>query len=392
MWKPDEMYDLQQLEEKLRNSKPKTEPLPPAFKQQLRASLLKQQAAASRPAARRFKLAAVGAALAALLLVIVAVTPAGQIIAGSFLQFGPFTLTDAPSAAERTITATPSRIYPVRTELVSLIEAAEQVDFTVLYPRDLPDAYTGGEAPTVTLIYNSAGRVSTVETMWFGRTDEQILYYTQTPYTPDPNRSPFELGIGDAEATPVTVGQAEGVWLENFNWGVEANKTPAPYNVLIWQLTTPGGETFLFWLGSQEQLPLDEMLQIAESMAPAGSGPANGLNIPFGDEITLLGFELTDQMLTLHWQVNTPQTTKLTSFVHWRTAAGMIAAQIDRPHTARPGSSNQTIIETYELRPLNLSPGAYTIFVGLYNPDTGQRLPVPKFPNNEIRLTEIEIK
>jgi hypothetical protein len=387
MAESNKLYDLTHLEERLRHSKPETEPLSPAFKQQLRASLLEQP---PRPVGHRFKLAAMIAAAAALLLVIVAVTPAGQIIADALLRVGPFTMTDDPSAVERTITATPDTVYSVKTETVPVAEASEQAGFTVLYPRYLPDGYNSDDSPTVDLIYNSAGEVSTVNRMWLSQPDEQILYYTQSRYTPDPNRSPFEFGIGDAEATPVTVGDDEGIWLEDFNWGIEANNEPVPYNVLIWQSTQPNGETFLVWLGSEARLPLAEMRRIVGSLAPATDGPANVLNIPVGDDIILLGFELTGKELILYWRVNAAEPPTVVTFVHWRDESGMLAAQIDAPTPARPWATNRTITTRYEWP--TLSPGRYMIFVGLYDPDTGQRLSVPKFPNDEIRLTEIEIK
>jgi hypothetical protein len=64
------------------------------------------------------------------------------------------------------------------------------------------------------------------------------------------------------------VGDAAGVWLEEYYWGAGPPKTAVTYNVLIWLGTTPDGDSFLFWLGSEARLPLAEMLQIAESLAP----------------------------------------------------------------------------------------------------------------------------
>lgn len=389
---PNQLYDWQSLEARLRYSKPQTEPLSPAFKHQLRATLLAQKEPSNQITVPRFKPVAVVAAVAALLFLVIAVTPAGQIIAETFLRFGPFTLTEAPSAAERTLTATPSAVQPVRTKMVALTEATEQADFTVLYPRYLPVEYRPPAPPMVELVYNRQGHVSSLEMMWFSQNEQQILYYTQSPYTPDPTRSPFELGIGDAEAAPVMVGDSPGVWLQDFSWGIEANNRPVPYNVLIWQLTWPTGETFLFWLGSEAQLPLEEMVQIAESMAPAEAGPANELNIIFGDAITLLGFDLTEEEIKLFWQANAVMGTDLVAFVHWRDAAGITMAQVDRPYATRRWLPGQTMIESYRLSQPNLLPGRYSLVVGLYRPDTGQRLSVPGQPKAEVKLTDIEIK
>lgn len=388
------MPDYTDLEQRLRQAAPQPDR---QFQNKLRRQLLNEfeaewAKASPRPhTARRWWLAGATAAAGLLLLLIIGLTPAGQVIADAFLQFGPFTLTDAPSAAEPHITATPNTVFDVKTTVVAAPEAEKQTGFTVFYPRYLPDDYSSTTPPMVELVYNRQGEVSSVETMLVSRNQQYILYYTQIPYTPDSKRPPFELGIGQAEATPVMVGKYEGVWLEDFNWGADVHKTPVTYNVLVWLLTTPAGDTFTFWLGSQEQLPLDEMQRIAESMAPAQSGPANYLNINFGDDITLLGFELTGEELKLFWQANAAVQTELMAFVHWRDAAGMVAAQVDRPYSIHRWPPGQPIIETYQLRQPNLPDGSYSLVVGLYRPDTGQRLPVPGYPNDEVRLLDIKI-
>ena len=79
---------------------------------------------------------------------------------------------------------------------------------------------------------------------------------------------PFNFGTGQVEPQFVDIDGNEGVWLENFIWGSKRDKTgepiPVPYNLLIWEITTEDGNTFQFWLGSEERLPLNEMLRIAE--------------------------------------------------------------------------------------------------------------------------------
>jgi hypothetical protein len=41
---------------------------------------------------------------------------------------------------------------------------------------------------------------------------------------------------------------------------------------------------------------------------------------------------------------------------------------------------------------LNLSPGSYSLHVGLYHPDTKESLPVPGWPKAEVWLMEIGIE
>ena len=343
---------------------------------------------------RRRWLMSAAAAVGVMLLLIIGLTPTGQIIANMFLQFGSFTLTDAPSAAEQHLTATPTPVYPVKTAAVGLPEANGQPGFTIFFPGYLPDDYSSSTSPTVKLVYNRQEETSSIETMLVSRNGGHILYYTQIRYTPDPNRPPFDLDIGQAEATPVRVGEYEGVWLEDFNWGAGSRKTPVAYNILIWLLTTPTGETFTFWLGSEEKLSLKEMLKIAESMSSANAGPSIPLNLTFGDNITLLGFDLTtpNGKLKLFWQAGTTPQSDLMAFVHWRDMNNVIKAQVDRPYATHRWRSDQTIVETYDFSQLNLPPGSYILVVGLYDPDTARRLAVPGYPNAEVQLTKVEIE
>ncbi|MCB9078241.1 MAG: phospholipid carrier-dependent glycosyltransferase [Anaerolineaceae bacterium] len=166
--------------------------------------------------------------------------------------------------------------------------------------------------------------------------------------------------------------------------------------------------------------------------------PETRLNISFGDQITLLGYDLTNvsspqsanseqpvsnenqpsntpstppqtpqlsnstnsinstnsPTLQLYWHTNTTPTTDYTVFVHVIDAGGDLAAQADAPPAAGayPTSlwdSGETIIDT---RPLpDLPPGRYTLRLGLYDPTTGQRLPVSNAPDGAVTLTDFAV-
>ena len=160
--------------------------------------------------------------------------------------------------------------------------------------------------------------------------------------------------------------------------------------------------------------------------------PENRLDISFGDQVTLLGYDLkgvsnqrsavnsqptsnenqpsntpsspppTSQLsnstnsptLQLYWHTNTSPTADYTVFVHLIDADGNLVAQADSPPAtgAYPTSlwdSGETIIDTRTLP--DLPPGQYTLRLGLYDPTTGQRLPVPNTPDGAITLTEFEV-
>lgn len=272
MTMPDKSDDLTALEIRLRRNKPPTQPISAIKKAQLWNQI---QTQATRPPSWRVRLQAVrpqgwlAAAMVGLLLVFLVTSPAGRALAQTLLRFGPFALSAAPAPAEIALTATPVAVQSVQIRPVTLTAASKQAGFTVFYPQYLPPAYQTDTRPAVELVANQAGRISAVQVMWQSRSNGQILHFRQTPFTPDANQPPFNLGVGEANATTVQIGALEGLWLQNVSAGVDRNNNPIPYNVLIWQQNSGAGETSLFWLGSEAQLSLDTLRRIAESMVVA---------------------------------------------------------------------------------------------------------------------------
>lgn len=122
-------------------------------------------------------------------------------------------------------------------------------------------------------------------------------------------------------------------------------------------------------------------------------GIDEAVSVRFGDAIQLVGHDaIPDEAspgdvlsLRFYWQAETPPTANYSMFVHL-VAAGTTTptAQIDG-NPAAPGRLTQqwtdpteTLISpVYELvLPPELEPGAYALLVGLYNFETGARLPV----------------
>ncbi|MCB0197277.1 MAG: glycosyltransferase family 39 protein [Anaerolineae bacterium] len=144
--------------------------------------------------------------------------------------------------------------------------------------------------------------------------------------------------------------------------------------------------------------------------------PENPLGISIGHQITLLGYTLTadklkpsatqDQptdasnamnstnSLTLYWHADTTPSADYTAFLHFFNRNDELIAQADAPPAAGayPTSlwdTGETIIDT---RPLpDLPPDQYTLRLGLYNPATGERLPVANAPDNAINLLEFAV-
>jgi hypothetical protein len=106
--------------------------------------------------------------------------------------------------------------------------------------------------------------------------------------------------------------------------------------------------------------------------------------------------------LALTWQVSEPTGISYLVFVHvLNETSGALVAQTDRfpVDNLRPTTgwrAGEVLTDIYNL-PLaaDLQPGRYTVYIGLYNPDDGQRLPVSLNgilqPDGRLALTTLDL-
>jgi len=128
------------------------------------------------------------------------------------------------------------------------------------------------------------------------------------------------------------------------------------------------------------------------------------VNADFGGQMRLLGYDLAREAdtltLTLHWQAQTlmPQDYKV--FVHlFDPATETIVAQNDamplnNTYPTRWWVMNEVVSDPVVLSLADVPPGRYRLAVGVYEPQTGQRLPVTDAaghpqPDNRLVLDEI---
>jgi len=110
------------------------------------------------------------------------------------------------------------------------------------------------------------------------------------------------------------------------------------------------------------------------------------LTVNFGNQITLLGYELFETSTTvktvLYWQAMAPLTTTYKLFVHLTTFDGTLVTQTDAYPTGDQlltthWPPNEPISGENYLMIDEIDPNTpYQINIGLYNPDTSERLPV----------------
>lgn len=122
----------------------------------------------------------------------------------------------------------------------------------------------------------------------------------------------------------------------------------------------------------------------------------------YGERIMLAGYEVSQAQispgkeldLTLVWQAVEQMDIGYTVFVHLFDREGRILVQQDRPPQTETGSyptdlwvSGEIVTDTYRLTiPMDAPSGEYRIRVGLYRPESGQRLSLPGWPDDAYLL------
>jgi hypothetical protein len=121
--------------------------------------------------------------------------------------------------------------------------------------------------------------------------------------------------------------------------------------------------------------------------------PTVPLSAHFGDTADLLGYDLQqkDQTATLvtYWRAGDKIVTPLQMFVHVLDANGNVVAQADRLDASPFGWQAGDVIA--QVHQLDIPPSAVSLVLGLYNPDSGERLTamVDDRAADQVTLTEL---
>jgi hypothetical protein len=118
---------------------------------------------------------------------------------------------------------------------------------------------------------------------------------------------------------------------------------------------------------------------------------AQRIDARFGDEMRLRGYDLSvvgdEARVTLHWQALRPMEDSYKFFVHLTDAeSGELVSQADV--VPREWMYPTTLWRAGEIVPDEIivplggvGPGVYQLWVGVYQPDTGERLPIDEVPS-----------
>lgn len=247
----------------------------------LRNRLLSNEAPpAHRPKSRAMKVAPVLALGLALLIIVFAVSPPLRSWAQEVLaRVGTLIITDAPTYAEQTLpilqTATP--VYSERQELESLSqeEATRRAGFTVLVPRALPKKEEDMYKPSWGTSWETTWDIFEISNGVVVRGIYDRWYEVRILQLKLPDEQTEEFPIGDADVLEVTVRGQTGYWIEEAATTIIGGGGSIFHGMkdIVWQL---GYNNILTWeedgivylMLADDELPLGELLTIAESLAP----------------------------------------------------------------------------------------------------------------------------
>ena len=140
----------------------------------------------------------------------------------------------------------------------------------------------------------------------------------------------------------------------------------------------------------------DDLVELGTFQVPvnATTQPRATLNAKLGEVIRLDGFDADARVragqvfaLTLHWQAMITPQKNYQVFVHVLDANGNLVAQQDNAprqnhYPTRIWDAGERVPDTYTFT-LN-QPGTYRIITGMYDAQTGERLPAFDTPGNEL--------
>jgi hypothetical protein len=163
-------------------------------------------------------------------------------------------------------------------------------------------------------------------------------------------------------------------------------------------------------LSSGERLPIHDaagspidypLIGTVKLMGSESVAPTYAVDAAFQGGLALAGYDLSAAALspgetlavTLYWASAGPLPVDYTVFVHLVDPDGQIVVQADSPPRAgryptTAWGANERFPDPHTLAlPADLPPGPYTLVVGLYDPQSGARLPL-EVGSDSVRLEQ----
>ena len=125
--------------------------------------------------------------------------------------------------------------------------------------------------------------------------------------------------------------------------------------------------------GAESAIVATLKVRAAQNARPPDAIPTNTMHVTFNQSIALEGYDLRDGRLTLYWRSLQPVDRSYSVFIHLLDSSGKMVGQADGPvaYATQFWDADEQVLDQRSLPNLD---GVAAIVLGLYDPQTGQRL------------------
>jgi hypothetical protein len=183
----------------------------------------------------------------------------------------------------------------------------------------------------------------------------------------------------------------------NFRFNLGEDITPGAYRLMVGWFDL-NSQTYVLTQSGEELVPV---ARLKSPMLPVAFDPNTLISATFGNAIRLNGYSVEDVpgnlSLALQWEALSQPQADYTRFTHIVNEAGEIVAQADSQpvqNTYPTGiwSEGEVVLDSYDIP---VPSGQYDVYIGLYQLDTGERLPIlvngQEVPEARLLLQHIEV-
>ncbi len=201
-------------------------------------------------------------------------------------------------------------------------------------------------------------------------------------------------GVGELRRQPLDGDYPTSRWKageivrDRFDYPIPPETAPGRYRLLVRVFDMETGEYLPLVGDSGESIALSRVRVLERTREFALPSPAHPLAVNLGDQVTLLGYDLESEAkaggelhLVLYWQAQKEMSTSYTVFTHLLDEGGRIWGQKDNPpqggnYPTTGWLEGEVVRDEYEIPVSPDAPfGSYLLEVGIYQAETGERLP-----------------
>lgn len=210
---------------------------------------------------------------------------------------------------------------------------------------------------------------------------------------------------------PTSRWKAGEVVRDRFDYPIPPETPPGGYRLSVRVFDMGTGEYLPLVGDSGESIALGSVRVLERTREFALPSPAYPLTVNLGEEVTLLGYDLESEEakpggelhLVLYWQARREMSTSYTVFTHLLDEGGQIWGQKDNPpqggkYPTTGWMEGEVVRDEYEIPISPDAPsGSYLLEVGMYQAETGARLPAfdekgNRLEGNRVILATIQIE